>query len=140
MLGDGQLIAVLEPDCGDLAMHEEKIAALGYEPVGFSAIGLLEEWLSTQVADLIMIDSRSIPTQCSARDLQNIARGAPVVLISHDGKEEILDAAFALQFTILREPLSSRALADAIRGHIVIDVKQGSLSARQRPARQVAIG
>ncbi len=49
--GDGQLIAVVEPHCRDLAKNEEKIAALGYEPVGFSDLGLMEEWLSTQVPE-----------------------------------------------------------------------------------------
>ncbi|NKK75380.1 hypothetical protein GFM13_34850 [Rhizobium leguminosarum bv. viciae] len=131
MLGDGQLIAVVEPHCPDLAKHEEKIAALGYEPVGFSDICLMEEWLSAQIPDLIMIDVRSIPASHSARDIENIARGAPVVLISHGGNEDILNAALALRFTLLREPFSSRALADAIRESLVKEFEQTDL----RPAK-----
>ncbi|WP_416067358.1 ATP-binding protein [Rhizobium sp. ZK1] len=127
MSGNGQLIAILKPHCRDLAMLEEKIAALGYEPVGFLEIGMMEDWLSTQTPDLIMIDVRSIPPSYSARDIATMARGAHVALISHFGREEILISAIALRFTLLREPLSSRALADAIRGGIVGEKERRSL-------------
>ncbi|MGO7906833.1 hypothetical protein GFL91_28585 [Rhizobium leguminosarum bv. viciae] len=136
MLGDGQLIALVEPHCRDLAMHEEKIAALGYEPVGFSDIGMMEEWLSTQIPDMIMIDVRSIPPSHSARDIENMARGSPVVLILHGGNAEILNAASASRFTLLREPWSSRALADAISEGLVESVPQVRSSTRQRSGSQ----
>lgn len=115
VLGTGELIALLKPDTRDLAMQEEKIAALGYEPVGFLDIGTMEEWLSTQTPDLIIIDTRSIPLRYSACDIAAMARGAPIVLISHIGNEEMLSAAIALRFNVLREPLSTSALANGIR-------------------------
>lgn len=114
-LGSGQLIALLKPNSRDLAMHEEKIAALGYEPVGFLEIGVMEEWLSTHTADLIIIDIRSLPPRYTACDIASMARGASVVLISHAGKEDMLSAAIALRFNVLREPLSTSALAEGIR-------------------------
>lgn len=114
-LGTGQLIALLKPYSRDLAMHEEKIAALGYEPVGFLDVGVMEEWLSTQTPDLIIIDIRSLPPRYTACDIASMARGASVILIAHAGNEDMLSAAIALRFNVLREPLSTSALAEGIR-------------------------
>ncbi len=118
-LGNGQLIALLKPHARDLAMHEEKIAALGYEPVGFLEIGAIEEWLSTQTPDLIIIDIRSLPPRYTACDIASMAQGASVVLISHAGNEDMLSAAIALRFNVLREPLSTSALAEGIREALI---------------------
>lgn len=114
-LGNGQSIALLKPHSRDLAMHEEKIAAFGYEPIGFLDVGVMEEWLSTQTPDLIIIDIRSLPPRYTACDIASMARGASVVLISRTGNEDMLSAAMALRFNVLREPLSTSALAEGIR-------------------------
>lgn len=114
-LGSGQLIALLKPHASDLAMHEEKIAALGYEPVGFLKIGPMEDWLSIQTPDLIIIDIRCLSSSHTACDIAAMARGTPVILISNAGNENMLNDAIALRFSVLREPLSTSALAKGIR-------------------------
>lgn len=117
-MGDGQLIALLESDSRDLAMHEEKIAALGYEPVGFLDIDQMENWLAERSPDLIIIDGKSVPTRYSSRDIEVMARSAPIILMSHLEQSGALNAVFASHVTRLRKPLSSKALADAISGQL----------------------
>lgn len=116
--GRGELIALLVPDHCDLGMHEDKIAALGYEPAGFSDIDHLEAWLSTQTPHLIVVDVRSIPSTHSARTIEIMAGAVPVLFITYSGNEAILNAAASLRSNFLRGPLSTRALADGIKGAI----------------------
>ncbi|MCF6371186.1 ATP-binding protein [Rhizobium halophilum] len=113
--GSGELIATLKALRGDLAMHEERIAALGYEPVSFADYAALETWLATQAADLIMIDVAAVPAGVSARDIEAMVRGTPVIVTSRFGEEVAVRSTVATHFTHLRDPVSTRALADAIR-------------------------
>jgi len=114
-LGDGQLIAILDRDVHDLAMCEEKVAALGYEPVGFSDVGRMKESLAEQAADFIIIDALSIPPHYSPRDIELSTHGTPFVLVSRSGRIQSADPLNAAQ---LRKPLCSKALAQTIAGEL----------------------
>ncbi|MBU1312709.1 MAG: ATP-binding protein [Alphaproteobacteria bacterium] len=118
VLGSGELIATLKVPCGDHALHEERIAALGYEPVSLLDYAALETWLTTRAADLIMIDIAAVPAGVSARDIEVMVSGTPVIVTSRFGEESLVRAINAGHFTQLREPISTRALADAIRTSI----------------------
>ncbi|QEE43163.1 hypothetical protein FVA81_00450 (plasmid) [Rhizobium sp. WL3] len=127
VLGSGELIATLKPTCCNLPMHEERIAALGYEPVSFADFAALQRWLMTEVADLIVIDLAAIPAGVSVRDIEAISRGTPTIVTSRFGKDVAAHSTIAAHFTHLRDPMSTRALADAIRSSL------GEKIDRQRP-------
>ncbi|MEZ2128783.1 MULTISPECIES: two-component system VirA-like sensor kinase [unclassified Sinorhizobium] len=113
-LGNGQRIVLLEHDVGSLAMSEEKVAALGYEPVGFSDIDQMKDWLAEKTADLIVIDALSVPPHYSARDIENIARGTVFIVIPDREHRGSLQLGSLPNTTLLQKPLSSKALADVI--------------------------
>jgi len=115
VLGSGELVATLKSPCQDLAMHEERIAALGYEPVSFVDYAALDAWLATEVADLIILDMAAIPSDVAVRDINALACGIPVIVTSRLGKDVELHSAIAANYTHLRDPISTRALAEAIR-------------------------
>nr|CAD6437912.1 two-component sensor histidine kinase [Rhizobium sp. Q54] len=136
--GSGELIATLKAPRGDHAMHEERLAALGYEPVSLTDYAALETWLETQAADLIMIDAAAVPAGVSARDIEAMVRGTPVIVTSSFGEEVAGRSAIATHFTNLREPISTRALADAIQTSIQGKLEQHPSTVLQRaPAMPV---
>jgi signal transduction histidine kinase len=42
--GKGELVAIVDPDGASRSMWEERVAALGYEPLGFSEVLALVDW------------------------------------------------------------------------------------------------
>lgn len=115
VLGSGELIATLRAPRGDLEMHEERIAALGYEPISFVDYAALETWLKTHPVDLIMIDVAAIPASVSAQDIKAMVGDTPVIATSRFGEEAVVRSTIATHFTHLRDPMSTQALANAIR-------------------------
>jgi hypothetical protein len=115
VLGSGELIATLRAARGDLEMHEERIAALGYEPISFVDYAALETWLKTHPVDLIMIDVAAIPASVSAQDIKAMVGDTPVIATSRFGEEAVVRSTIATHFTHLRDPMSTQALANAIR-------------------------
>jgi signal transduction histidine kinase len=112
--GNGQLIALLEANSSERPMLEEKIAALGYEPMGFSDIRRMQHCLGRMVPDVVMIDVRSLPAGYSLRDIEAMASGAPVILIAQPGQTAGISLMCAPHLKWLRKPLTAKALADAI--------------------------
>lgn len=113
-LGNGERIVLLEHDVGSLAMSEEKVAALGYEPVGFSDIHRMKDWLAEETADLIVIDALSVPPHYSAGDIENIVHGTTFIVIPDRERRATLQQERLPNTILLQKPLSSKALADAI--------------------------
>ncbi|WP_284004492.1 hypothetical protein [Sinorhizobium sp. 8-89] len=72
----------MEPDTATLEMYEDRIAALGYEPVGFKTFKRLCDWISRgRRADLIVADRSSFPgSQCAAAVHASL-RTVPVIII-----------------------------------------------------------
>lgn len=114
-VGSGELIATLKVPCCNLAMHEERIAALGYEPVSFNDYLTFANWLRTERADLIIIDLAAIPVDVSVRDIENLSVGTPVLVTSRCSKDVAIQSNIAGHFSHLCEPVSTRAFAEAIR-------------------------
>lgn len=125
-LGNGQRIVLLEHDVGSLAMSEERVAALGYEPVGFSDIHRMKDWLAEETADLIIIDALSVPPHYSARDIENIVRSTTFIVIPDREHRASLQQASLPNTTWLQKPLSSKALADVIAEHLRRQVERGA--------------
>lgn len=60
--GNGEIVALIEPDPVLREVYEDKIAALGYEPVGFKTCADLCNWISKgKQADLVLVDQSSLP-------------------------------------------------------------------------------
>ncbi|MGO7733233.1 ATP-binding protein [Rhizobium johnstonii] len=117
-IGGGHLIAILDSNPGDLLMQEEKIAALGYEPVGFSNFARFQAWLSQNQPDLLIVDVSSKPAGLTGRDVDALATDAPVILMSPLEKTKELAVHDVRHVTWLSKPLNSKALADAIIGQL----------------------
>lgn len=94
---------------------QERIAALGYEPVSFVDYAALDIWLATEVADLIMLDMAAIPSDVAVRDINALARGAPAIVTPRLQKDVTLHSAIAAHYKHLRDPMSTWAVAGAIR-------------------------
>ncbi|TCL74844.1 two-component system VirA-like sensor kinase [Rhizobium sp. BK251] len=115
-LGEGQLVVILEGEAALLPMYEEKLAALGYEPVGFSDLDAILSWLKTsgRRPDLIMLDVESLESNVTTSDLDRLFGGIPYLLVAdqftggHIGEHRLRRAG------ILKKPVSSKSMASAI--------------------------
>ncbi|MDL2403512.1 two-component system VirA-like sensor kinase [Rhizobium mayense] len=124
-IGHGETVLLAEDDTTARSMHEEKIAALGYEPVGFSCYESLLRWLDNgkRVADLAIVDLDIWET---VPDLARITRELdplPILLMVDPVKPGV-DPKILTQFSILRKPVSSMRLAHAIADKIEPDNRQ----------------
>ncbi len=59
--GSGECIMIVESDKTLLELYEEKIAALGYEPIGCRSVTCLQELLSSGLhADMLIVNSQGL--------------------------------------------------------------------------------
>jgi signal transduction histidine kinase len=118
-LGDGQMVVIGQRDTGLRLMFEEKIAALGYEPIGFSSISALEGWLdeNERPPELVLLD---VDLWTSAPELKEINRqfGSIQTLIMADA-DHVEDHKSEERTSFLRKPVSSNSLAAGIFKAIV---------------------
>ncbi|NKL23396.1 two-component system VirA-like sensor kinase [Rhizobium leguminosarum] len=127
-VGRGEFVGVLERDQTQRMMYEEKLAALGYEPIGFSDVISLDQWLNGEQSklDLLIIDSGSI--QASSPGCQEIVYPrAPYIVITPQGRSDPFIRSKFADAEILRKPVSAKALANAV--HDRIQRRSGSLGA-----------
>jgi hypothetical protein len=116
-VGSGEFVGVLERDQKQRMMYEEKLAALGYEPIGFADLVSMDQWLNgcRSKLDLLIVDSGSIPP--SSADPYEMPP-APYIVITPQGRS---DPTIRRQFSaaeILRKPVSSNELANAVYDQI----------------------
>ncbi|AUW47299.1 two-component system VirA-like sensor kinase [Rhizobium leguminosarum] len=114
--GNGEIVAVVEPDPTTLGIYEDKIAALGYEPVGFKSFDLLCDWmLRGKAADLVVADHSCLLTRQPDDEVHEPLKTVPVIIVgglechmpvSDDDRAAVL---------ALAKPVSSRTMAYAIR-------------------------
>ena len=114
--GSGQTVLVLEKDRSLLLALEEKLAALGYEPIGFGALDGVLRWLeSGQTPDLMALDVSSLDRAATPSAMESLFGKVPYLLIvDEDGRGSGADMRLKL-LGALTKPLHSKALADAIR-------------------------
>ena len=113
--GRGQRVIIVEKDRSLLEMYEEKIAALGYEPLGYTSIDAVERSLNqaSTVPDLVIVDRNTLEPNFPVSKLQYVVpRGRFLLLV--DGEREPDRAPLPLSSTMLKKPFSSTALAHAI--------------------------
>lgn len=118
--GDGETVLVLEKDAAARLMYEEKLAALGYEPVGFCRLDDIISWLDTEgMADCLLLDLASLDSKLSPSDLQRVLRDLPYVPVIDPGREDFVSSRRFRQDGALARPVDSRSLASAIHQKIV---------------------
>nr|WP_012476029.1 two-component system VirA-like sensor kinase [Rhizobium rhizogenes]ABW33677.1 rcorf120 [Rhizobium rhizogenes] len=128
-LGNGEIVAVVEPDLATLEMYEEKIAALGYEPVGFNTLDGLIDWvLEGKEPDLVLIDQPSLLDGDGAGSLISKLAKAPIIIIGENQKNVPLSADREGSARFLEKPISAKTLAYVVRANIRTERMVGSNS------------
>jgi signal transduction histidine kinase len=116
--GVGETVLVLEADRGRLLRYEEILAALGYEPVGFTG---LHEAAQTSAAEarfdaaLVCHQPGTTVALDFATALRNLAPGLPIILATASARD--LDApllAASGVSEVVHHPLTSAELAGAL--------------------------
>jgi hypothetical protein len=114
-LGNGQTVVILEQELTLRIMYEEKIAALGYEPIGFASLEALLKWLDAEanIADLIIIDVVSAAASGHLK-IDGSIQAAPILLIADYVSDASIDEHSLRTLGALRKPVSSVSLASAM--------------------------
>jgi signal transduction histidine kinase len=118
--GLGETVLIFEKDRSLLDMYEEKVAALGYEPVGSESF---EEFLSdlncnSTKPDLVIIDRQSLGASVDLQELANLLMGTPYLLLADRNSGSKPDEHRLIHPGTLGKPFSSKALAYAIYDRI----------------------
>lgn len=113
-IGDGERVIIVEPDRTLRELYEEKVAALGYEAIGFENLGrLADSEEECDFAELIMISRNSFGGRAEAQKLANSpAKDRLLLLSDRDPERDPIVQQFKTK--ILKTPFSSASLASAI--------------------------
>ena len=117
--GNGETVMVVDDERALLALTEETLAELGYEPVGFdsSTAALAAFRTEPQRYDLIITDE-AMPDQTGtelARQIKQCRADVPIILVSGLGGTQLAKAAAASGVSeLLRKPLQRRDLAESL--------------------------
>jgi len=118
-LGNGEVVLLGQPDDHLRLLYEEKIAALGYEAIGFSTFEALNDWLqdNIQTADLLLLDLDLWHHKPSLRDIQAALLPARVVFVMDPEKSAMTEAELSGHIT-LRKPINTTTLTRVLRQQI----------------------
>ncbi|QWW72296.1 two-component system VirA-like sensor kinase [Rhizobium sp. WYJ-E13] len=111
-IGHGQLVVIGQQDAKLRPMYEEKIAALGYEPVGVSDLVALEKWLdgNGRSPDLLVLDLDLWPTSPDLHAIADKFRPLNILFLTNPTRD-LIDARAFQDLSLLRLPVSSNNLA-----------------------------
>ncbi len=114
-IGSGQTVLLGQRDSALRLLFEEKIAALGYEPIGFSSLTALREWIDRHSVqpDLIVLDLDIWQKSPDCRSVVGEFAPVPVVFVA-DHETTMLDARSIKDAMVLRKPVSSISLATTL--------------------------
>jgi signal transduction histidine kinase len=129
-LGSGETIVVFELDDVTRVSYEDRLAALGYEPVGFSDWARLEDWLSSNLRDidLVLIDERIIG-EILLNDIRRILGPVPLLVMTETPERFVLDGSIR-NSELVHISKGSKALATAIRSSIDNFARDGNVRSR----------
>jgi PAS domain S-box-containing protein len=117
--GHGETVMIVDDERALVALAEEILAGLGYEPVGFdsSRAALLAFTAEPQRFDLLLTDEAMpdlVGTEL-AREIHELRRNIPIIVMSGHGDAQLVKRAASVGVNeVLRKPLQSRDLAEAI--------------------------
>jgi signal transduction histidine kinase len=114
-LGSGQTVLILEQETTLRLMYEEKIAAVGYEPVGFADMDSLLAWLRGEgnTPDLVILDAATVEMSQQTR-LDPLLGKIPILLIADQVTDTWLGGRSLRTIGALRKPVSSMNLISAV--------------------------
>jgi len=117
--GNGETVMIVDDERPLVALAEETLAELGYEPVGFdsSRAALQAFRAEPQRFDLILTDEAmpDITGSKLAREIRQLRPAVPIVLMSgHGGAQLAKQAAVIGVNEVLHKPLRARDLAEAL--------------------------
>ncbi|MGH6880528.1 two-component system VirA-like sensor kinase [Hypericibacter sp.] len=116
--GEGETILVIDQDRRRLLRHEEMLAALGYEPVGFmspaEALTVCE--MTPGRFDALVIGNVGADSAIDlAQALQPLAPHLPIILAMSSPRDTDVDALVAAGIReVVRQPLNSVEIAEAL--------------------------
>jgi signal transduction histidine kinase/CheY-like chemotaxis protein len=116
--GAGETVLVLDTERGRLLRHEEILAALGYEPVGFTELAEATQAYAVQArfdAALVSHQRGTVSALDFATALHDIAPNLPIILATSSARD--LDAprlAASGISEVIHHPLTSAELAGAL--------------------------
>jgi len=117
--GHGATVMIVDDEPALVALAEETLAELGYEPIGFeSSVSALRAFREDpQRFDLVLTDE-AMPDLAGtelARQLRELAPAIPIVLMSGYGGSQLAQRAAAIGISeVLRKPLQRRDLAESL--------------------------
>jgi CheY-like chemotaxis protein len=117
--GDGQTVMIVDDEKPLVALAEETLAELGYEPVGFSSsIEALEAFRKVPQGFDIVLTDETMPELVGtdlARAIRRLRPDIPIVLMSgYSGLQLHERAREAGIREVLRKPLQSRDIAECL--------------------------
>ena len=115
--GRGQTVMIVDDEKPLVALGEEILAQLGYEPVGFSSsVAALQAFRETPRRFDIVLTDETMPELLGtalAREIHLLRPDIPIVLMSGYSGAPLLDHARAAGISeVLRKPLQSRDIAE----------------------------
>jgi len=117
--GHGAVVMIVDDEPALVALAEEMLAELGYEPAGFNSSGAALQAFRAdpQRFDLILTDEAMpdlVGTEL-AREIRRVAPSIPIVLMSGYGGSQLAQRAAAIGIIeVLRKPLQRRDLAESL--------------------------
>lgn len=114
-LGNGEIVVIAQRDSGLRLMYEEKIAALGYEPAGFSDLASLRKWFAKGdiKPDLIVLDLDLWKSPPNLKEAVDEFKPIATLFIT-DQERDGVDARMSTGIAKLRKPISSNSLATTL--------------------------
>jgi CheY-like chemotaxis protein len=117
--GSGEAVMIVDDERALVALAEETLAALGYEPMGFdSSVAALQAFRAEpQRFDLVLTDE-TMPDLSGvelAREMRRVRPELPIVLMSGYSGAQLAERARAVGVAeVLRKPLVRRDIAEAL--------------------------
>jgi signal transduction histidine kinase/ActR/RegA family two-component response regulator len=117
--GNGEAIMIVDDERALVMLSEETLAQLGYEPTGFeSSVAALKAFRDDPGRFDVVITDETMPDMTGielAREIRRMRPDIPVILMSGYSGTQLAERAHAAGIgEILRKPLESRDLADAL--------------------------
>ncbi|MFZ1868833.1 MAG: ATP-binding protein [Steroidobacteraceae bacterium] len=117
--GHGETVMIVDDEPALVALTEETLAELGYEPVGFgSSVAALSAFRADPGRfDVVLTDEvmPELPGTDLAREISTVRAGARILLMSGHGGPYLAERAAAAGVSeVLRKPLKRRDLAESL--------------------------
>jgi signal transduction histidine kinase/CheY-like chemotaxis protein len=118
-LGNGETVMIVDDERALLALAEETIAQLGYEPVGFdSSVAALAAFRDEPQRYDALLTDESMPDLTGtalAHEIRQIRAAIPIILVSGYGGAQLTNRAAEIRINdVLRKPLHRRDLAESL--------------------------